>query len=171
MKSDAHNTIRISLAPGFSQVIGADESEKPFQRFLRAGCKPLKRFEHHTIVNTWRKPGANQRKGLETQWPEDLCGTTALTPALSPRRGRIVRHSLECRDAAVARRASCKNRIADCYSISPGERGKVRASVDTDCSERDGIHVRPKAIPKKPLERKLHEALRLARARLERGRF
>lgn len=43
-------------------------------------------------------------------------------------------------------------------------------SVQTNFMERDGIHVASyvtKAIPKKQLEQKLHQAVRLARARLE----
>ena len=56
----------LSLAPGFSQVVGAGEDEKPFQRFLRAGSKPLKRFTRHAIVNTRLKPGANERCRLLT---------------------------------------------------------------------------------------------------------
>ena len=40
---------RLSLTPGFSQVMDADESEKP-----------LKRFAHHAVANTRLKPGANE---------------------------------------------------------------------------------------------------------------
>lgn len=50
--------------------------------------------------------------------------------------------------------------------------GKRQEHVELLSMERDGIHVASyvtKAIPKKQLERKLHEAVRLARARLERG--
>ena len=91
----------LSLAPGFSQVSDARAIEKPFQRFHRAGGKPLKRFARCGVASTRLKPGANERL------------------------------------------------------------------------ERDGIHVASyvtKLIPKKQLERKLHEAVRLARARLEEGR-
>ncbi len=105
---------------------------------------------------------------------KDLCGTTALTPALSPRRGRFVRRSFECRESAVARCASGKPEIVQPCSLSPGERVRVRASVRTNFMERNGIHVAShvtKLIPKKQLERKLHEAVRLARARLEKGKL
>jgi predicted nuclease of restriction endonuclease-like (RecB) superfamily len=50
--------------------------------------------------------------------------------------------------------------------------GKRQEHVELLQMERDGIHIASyvtKAIPKKQLERKLHEAVRLARARLERG--
>jgi hypothetical protein len=162
----------LSLAPGFSQVSGADKIDKPFQRFLRAGGKPVKRFTGHAVVNTRLKPGANERS--RSIVPSDLCGTTALTPALSPRRGRIVRCLLEGRETAVARRATCKNGTANRCSLSPGERVRVRASVKTNFKERDGIHVAShgtKLIPKKQLEQKLHEAVRLARERFEENKL
>lgn len=50
--------------------------------------------------------------------------------------------------------------------------GKRQEHVELLQMERDGIHVASyvtKLIPKKQLEQKLHEAVRLARARLERG--
>ena len=50
----------------------------------------------------------------------------------------------------------------------------MRASVKTNFLERDGIHVTSyvtRAIPKKQLEQKLHEAVHLARARLEEKRI
>ena len=50
--------------------------------------------------------------------------------------------------------------------------GKRQEHVELLAMERDGIHVASyvtKEIPKKQLERKLHEAVRLARARLEKG--
>ncbi len=50
--------------------------------------------------------------------------------------------------------------------------GKRQEHVELLALERDDIHVASyvtKAIPKKQLERKLHEAVRLARARLKRG--
>jgi predicted nuclease of restriction endonuclease-like (RecB) superfamily len=50
--------------------------------------------------------------------------------------------------------------------------GKQQEHVELLEMERDGIHVASymtKLIPKKQLERKLHQAVRLARARLERG--
>lgn len=52
--------------------------------------------------------------------------------------------------------------------------GKRQEHVELLQMERDGIHVASyvtKLIPKKQLERKLHEAVRLARARLERGQL
>jgi len=60
-------------------------------------------------------------------------GTTALTPALSPRRGRIVRRIFECCEFAVARSASVKLETAKRCSLSPGERVRVRASARTNC--------------------------------------
>jgi hypothetical protein len=122
----------LSLAPGFSQVSRADRMEKPFQRFLRASNKPLKRFAYHAAVNTRLKPGANERPRRGMEVPRDLCGTTALTPALSPRRERIVRRWSESREAGIARSALGKDRVADRCSLSPGERARVRASVETN---------------------------------------
>jgi hypothetical protein len=55
-------------------------------------------------------------------------------------------------------------------SLSSGERVRVRASVDTLSLNRSGIHVAgyvTKLIPKRRLEQKLHEAVKLARARLQ----
>ena len=52
--------------------------------------------------------------------------------------------------------------------------GKRQEHVELLQMERDSIHVASyvtKLIPKKQLERKLHEAVRLARARLERGKL
>ncbi|HMP81097.1 MAG TPA: PDDEXK nuclease domain-containing protein [Verrucomicrobiota bacterium] len=52
--------------------------------------------------------------------------------------------------------------------------GKRQEHVELLAMDRDGIHVASyvtKEIPKKQLERKLHEAVRLARARLERGKL
>jgi len=66
-----------------------------------------------------------------------LCNTTALTPALSPRRGGIVRRLLNRRKTVVARRASKNNRTANCCSLSPRERVRVRASVRTNCGFHD----------------------------------
>jgi hypothetical protein len=96
-KAQRREEARLSLTPGFSQVSGGGGVEKPFQRFLRAGSKPLKRFAHHNTVNTRLKPGANE--------------------------------IIERNDIYVASYVT-------------------------------------KSIPKKPLERKLHAAVRLARARL-----
>ncbi len=51
--------------------------------------------------------------------------------------------------------------------------GKRQEHVELLQRERDAIHVASyvtKLIPKKQLEQKLHEAVRLARARLENGR-
>jgi hypothetical protein len=60
-EAQRRDEILFSLAPGFSQVIDADGMGKPFQRFLRAGSKPLKRFVRHAVVNTRLKPGANEK--------------------------------------------------------------------------------------------------------------
>jgi predicted nuclease of restriction endonuclease-like (RecB) superfamily len=52
--------------------------------------------------------------------------------------------------------------------------GKRQEHVELLQMERDGIHVASyvtKLIPKKQLEQKLHQAVRLARARLERGKL
>ena len=99
---------------------------------------------------------------------KDLCGTTALTP----RRGSIVRRSFECRGSAVVRIASGKPETDKRCTLSSGERVRVRGSVQANFMERDGIHVTSyvtKAIPKEQLEGRLHEAVRLARARLAQG--
>jgi hypothetical protein len=53
-------------------------------------------------------------------------GWSALTPALSPRRGRII-------VSRSAKRARLEISSGDLYcSFSPGERVRVRASVPTD---------------------------------------
>jgi hypothetical protein len=52
--------ILFSLTPGFSQVPGATEMEKPFERFLCARCKPLKRFAWISDKFTRLKPGVNE---------------------------------------------------------------------------------------------------------------
>jgi hypothetical protein len=104
---------------------------------------------------------------------EVIGGTTALTPALSPRRGRIVRRFTRCRVSVKSPATSEQHEAANCCSLSSGERVRVRASVKTNFLERDGIHIASyvtKAIPKKQLEQKLHQAVRLTRARLEEGR-
>jgi hypothetical protein len=49
----------VSLTHRFSRVTKAQTIKKPFQRFLRASGKPLKRFAGHTIANTRLKPGVN----------------------------------------------------------------------------------------------------------------
>jgi len=51
--------IQLSLTPGFSQVPDVAETGKPFQRFLRAGSKPLKRFAQVCAKFTRLKPGVN----------------------------------------------------------------------------------------------------------------
>ena len=101
-------------------------------------------------------------------------GKFALTPALSPRRGRIVRRFTRCRVSVKSPATSEQHEAANCCSLSSGERVRVRASVKTNFLERDGIHIASyvtKAIPKKQLEQKLHEAVHLARARLEEKRI
>jgi hypothetical protein len=68
---------------------------------------------------------------------------------------------------------SGKPGIAQRSSLSSGERVRVRASVKTDFARRDGIIVAShvtNTLPKKQLERKLYEAMRLALARFEEGR-
>lgn len=100
-------------------------------------------------------------------------GTLSLTPALSPRRGRIVRRLTRCCVSVKSTEPSEQSSAANCCSLSLGERAGVRASVKSNLLERDGIHVASyvtKAIPKKQLEQKLHQAVRLARARLDEGR-
>jgi hypothetical protein len=59
-KAQRREEARLSLTPGFSQVSAGGEVEKPFQRFLRAGGNPLKRFALYNTVNTRLKPGANE---------------------------------------------------------------------------------------------------------------
>ena len=51
--------ILLSLTPGFSPVKDVSECKKPFQRFLAARVKPLKRFPDFADTNTGLKPGAN----------------------------------------------------------------------------------------------------------------
>src|SRR6266446_1619443 len=57
-------SLALSLAPCFSEVLSAGELGKPFQRFLRAGCKPLKRFARSLVADTRLKPGANKREAF-----------------------------------------------------------------------------------------------------------
>jgi len=52
--------IRFLLTPGFSQVPDAGKAEKPFQRFLCVGSKPLKRFVQFSAKFTRLKPGVNE---------------------------------------------------------------------------------------------------------------
>jgi hypothetical protein len=49
-----------SLTPGFSQVLGVRGMEEPFQRFLRAYCKPLKRLLSRAAESTPLKWGVNE---------------------------------------------------------------------------------------------------------------
>ena len=162
----------LSLTPGFSQVTDAGKMDKPFQRFIRTGSKPLKRFARHAVANTRLKLGVNERLRCDVRVFRDLCGTTALTPALSPRRGRTVRRCFERREAEITRSTFGKDEDADRCSLSLGER--VRASVKTNFLERNGINgasYLTKLIPKRRLEQKLHEAVPMARARLEREKL
>lgn len=57
---------------------------------------------------------------------------TALTPALSPRRGRIIRLLTENQAAGFAGRSIAKPETYYGCSLSPGERVRVRASVKTN---------------------------------------
>jgi len=52
--------IQFSLTPGFSQVQDANKVEKPLQRFLHSGSKPLKRFARISGKFTRLKPGVNE---------------------------------------------------------------------------------------------------------------
>jgi hypothetical protein len=70
MKSFVPGAIHVSLAPRFSEVLSAGVVRKPFQRFLRAGCKPLKRFARSPVAGTRLKPGANERETLAVAHPE-----------------------------------------------------------------------------------------------------
>ena len=70
MKSFVPGSIQLSLAPRFSEVLSAGELGKPFQRFLRAGCKPLKRFAGGLVADTRLKPDANEREALAVAQPE-----------------------------------------------------------------------------------------------------
>ncbi len=58
--------------------------------------------------------------------------TTALTPALSPRRGRILHRLTRKSEAGFARRTSENLNANNCHPLSPGERAGVRASVNTN---------------------------------------
>jgi unsaturated rhamnogalacturonyl hydrolase len=55
--------------------------------------------------------------------------TTALTPALSPRRGSLVNRHFEYRAAAYAPRSPEQLQACENSSLSPGERVRVRTSV------------------------------------------
>jgi len=71
----AHRCNLSPLAPGFSQVSSVVVPAKPFQRFLSADAKPLKRFVPPTVVNTRLKLGANQimvRNTVVTQVPQPV---------------------------------------------------------------------------------------------------
>jgi hypothetical protein len=59
-------------------------------------------------------------------------GTTTLTPALSPRRGRIVRRLMEKQAAGFAGRSIAKPEMHYGCPLSSGERARVRASVKTN---------------------------------------
>jgi hypothetical protein len=59
-KMPSRKEICFSLTPGFSQAPDAIEMEKPFQRFLRARCKPLKRFAWISGKFTRLRPGVNE---------------------------------------------------------------------------------------------------------------
>jgi len=83
---------------------------------------------------------------------------------------RVVRRLTRCRELGKSSATLEQHEALNCCSLSPGERVRVRASVKTNFSERDGMQFAnygTKAIPKKQLERKLREAVRLARVRLK----
>ena len=50
----------LSLTPRFSGVLVRSGESEPFQRFGRAGLKPLKRFSHLSFADTQLKLGANE---------------------------------------------------------------------------------------------------------------
>jgi hypothetical protein len=50
----------LSLTPGFSQVLLPGRHEKPFQRFLVAQDKPLKRFGRRVLRDTQLQLGVNE---------------------------------------------------------------------------------------------------------------
>src|ERR1035437_3016086 len=56
---------------------------------------------------------------------------TALTPALSPRRGRIVRSLLASLETGIGRVMLEQTRVDNCCSLSLGERVRVKAGVPT----------------------------------------
>ncbi len=66
------------------------------------------------------------------QHNEVLWGTTALTPALSPRRGRIVPRLTRCRVSGKSSTTLEQHETANRCSLSSGERVRVRASVRTN---------------------------------------
>jgi len=132
----------------------------------------LKRFLCQVTANTPLKRGVNEGSAPAVERFE-VSGWLALTPALSPRRGRIIRRSWEYRKPAAVRRTHGEREAAERYSLSPGERARVRASVKINFPERNRIHVAShvtKAIPKKQLEQELNHAVRLTPASLEKGR-
>ena len=65
-------TFALNRYPRFSEVMSAGVVRKPFQRFLRAGCKPLIRFAGSPVANTRLKPGANERETLAVAHPEAM---------------------------------------------------------------------------------------------------
>jgi hypothetical protein len=68
-------------------------------------------------------------KRAEARAPELNGATLALTPALSPRRGRIVRRLSRIPAAGLARLPFAKPKTPNSSPLSPGERAGVRASV------------------------------------------
>ena len=58
--------------------------------------------------------------------------TTALTPALSPRRGRILRRLSRIAAVEFAGHSSENQTARDCHPLSPGEMAGVRAGVNTN---------------------------------------
>jgi hypothetical protein len=64
-------------------------------------------------------------------------GKFALTPAISPRRGRIVRRFMEKLATGFAGRPTAKPEAHNGCPLSSGERVRVRASVKTHFGFRD----------------------------------
>jgi hypothetical protein len=64
-KTQSRREDGFSLTPRFSRVSNAGEIDKPFQRFIRAASKPLKRFVQLCGINTRLKPGVNERRVAE----------------------------------------------------------------------------------------------------------
>jgi hypothetical protein len=70
--------------------------------------------------------------GIQNQNPKM---TSALAPALAPRRGRIVRRLSETPTTEFAERSSAKPKSVSSYLLSRGRGLKVRAGVNTHSSE------------------------------------
>ena len=75
--------------------------------------------------------------------------TTSLTPALSPRRGRIVRRVFGMSCARIGRKSPANQELRKGDSFSPGEKVGMRASVETK-SQRDFIIQPSVGRPRRP---------------------